>query len=91
MEASDGLFSTTTNVRVTVLDVNDNNPVFNPFTYIVSNITENDNNVPKLILSVGINLQLNFFFFAFAFAVAVGLLWKSVRVLHGIKISSFFL
>ena len=62
MEASDGLFSTTTNVRVTVLDVNDNNPVFNPFTYIVSNITENDNNVPKLILSVGINLQLNFFF-----------------------------
>ncbi|KAL8559708.1 hypothetical protein ACOMHN_002241 [Nucella lapillus] len=50
VEASDGLNSASTTVSVTVLDVNDNKPVFQPNVYLVTNVTEEDNNVPRLLI-----------------------------------------
>ncbi|XP_070186866.1 neural-cadherin-like [Littorina saxatilis] len=52
LEANDGNFTATTEVAVTVLDVNDNIPVFSQSQYSFNDITENDNNVPRQILTV---------------------------------------
>ncbi|XP_070186903.1 neural-cadherin-like [Littorina saxatilis] len=52
LEASNGILTATTSVDVTVLDVNDNIPVFSESQYSFNDITENDNNVPRQILTV---------------------------------------
>ncbi|XP_076470425.1 neural-cadherin-like [Babylonia areolata] len=52
VEANDGRFTATTSVSVTIVDVNDNSPVFDPLIYEVSDIYENDNNVPRPLLTM---------------------------------------
>nr|UTK45865.1 neural-cadherin [Crepidula fornicata] len=49
LRASDGIHNATTKVNVTVIDVNDNSPVFTQSYVEVTDIEENDPSVPRLL------------------------------------------
>ena len=57
VKVDDGKFTAETIVEVSIIDVNDNPPIFNPSSYLITNVTEDVDyslSNPKYILTVSI-------------------------------------